>query len=254
MAGTAGTAARVLLVHARFRIDETVARALRGHRIDVTPVLLSAAVAWPPGVYDVALVYSDALDATAAAAGQRLKRERPRLPLVYWAPGTAAMLADVLDAGYDLWLPADAPLGAVAAQVRALCRLTDTAMRSPEPQLLTVRNVTIDFQRFEVRSRGGTLALTPTEFKIMAHLARHPGRVVRHTELFREVHGYDASEQEAKDILKVHIWRLRNKLTAAGADGDCIGNVRGFGYLLDRRSSSPGDDERDVLPGQAATG
>ena len=67
-----------------------------------------------------------------------------------------------------------------------------------------------------------------------------------HTELFQQAHGYEVSGQEAKDILKVHIWRLRNKLIAAGPDCDIIRNVRGFGYLVDRRASRGQDDETDA--------
>ncbi len=80
------------------------------------------------------------------------------------------------------------------------------------------------------------LPLTPTEYRIVSYLARNPGRVIAHPELFREVHGYEASEQEAKDILKVHISRLRNKLAAAGIAEDVIVTVRVFGYLLERRT------------------
>jgi two-component system, OmpR family, response regulator MtrA len=201
-------------------------------------------VSWPDDEFDAGVVLAEGFDATVRSTGLRLKRERPRVPLLLWSPGTPETIEDALDAGYDLWLPAEATPVAVAVQVKSMHRLVHAAARSEEPEMLTIRNVTIDFQRFEVRSDGGTLTLTPTEFKIIAHLARRPGKVVRHTELFREVHGYDASEQEAKDILKVHIWRLRNKLTAAGADGDCIANVRGFGYLLDRRNVAPAREER----------
>jgi two-component system OmpR family response regulator len=230
-----GYAERVLLLHPSARLDDVVPRSLRGQRLSVTLMPLSVGATWPSEEYDAGLVFTDVLDNTVRSAAYRLKRERPRVPLLLWAPGEPTLLTDALDGGFDLWLPYQTPVAAVAAQVRAVCRLLKPDRATPQLESLMVRNVTIDFQRFEVRSDGGTLTLTPTEFKIIAHLAKHPGRVVRHTELFREVHGYDASEQEAKDILKVHIWRLRNKLAAAGADGDCIANVRGFGYLLDRR-------------------
>lgn len=246
MPGSARSAgARVLLVYPRHRYDEALVRFLRGLRLEVVPVPLSAAVTWPPGAYHAAIVQSDSLDPSVRTVGQRLRRERPRLPLLYWASGPAETLVEALDAGFDAWLPAEVPPAGVAAQVLALCRLVEAAARPEEPRTLTVRNVTIDFQRFEVRSVRGTLTLTPTEFKIIAHLARRPGQVVRHAELFREVHGYEVSDQEAKDILKVHIWRLRNKLAAAGADGDCITNVRGFGYLLDRRASPAPEADLD---------
>lgn len=245
MAGIAfETSERLLLVHNSSATDDSLASVLGAQGLIVTRLSLAGPISWPDDEFDAAVVLTDVFDSAARSTGLRLKRERPRVPLLLWSHDSTDVIEDVLDAGYDLWLPAQVTPIAVAAQVRALHRLVHAVARQDEPQMLTIRNVTIDFHRFEVRSDSGTLTLTPTEFKIIAHLARRPGKVVRHTELFREVHGYEASEQEAKDILKVHIWRLRNKLNAAGADGDCITNVRGFGYLLDRRNVSSAQDER----------
>jgi DNA-binding response OmpR family regulator len=47
------------------------------------------------------------------------------------------------------------------------------------------------------------------------------------------------NEREAKNMLKVHIWRLRAKLAEALPDTTMIVTVRGFGYLLERRSGNP---------------
>jgi DNA-binding response OmpR family regulator len=140
-----------------------------------------------------------------------------------------------LDAGADAVLPTSSSISLLAAQLRALARLLGTDPPGAEPEIITVRGITIDLERREVRAGGRTLGLTPTEFRILAMLARKRG-VVSHGELFREIHGYDVSDQEAKDILKVHIWRLRAKLAAAVPDNNAIVNVRGFGYLLERRS------------------
>jgi DNA-binding response OmpR family regulator len=101
--------------------------------------------------------------------------------------------------------------------------------------MVSVRGITIDLERREVRLGGRPLALTPTEFRILALLARKRG-VVPHGELFHEIHAYEVSEQEAKDTLKVHIWRLRAKLAGVVPDSNLIVNVRGFGYLLERRA------------------
>jgi len=155
----------------------------------------------------------------------------------------SVLLADVepedyaarLDVGIDAVLPRASSPAVVAAQLRTLARLLATEPPSVEPEIISVRGITIDLERREVRSGGRALGLTPTEFRILATLARRRG-VVSHGELFREIHGYDVTDQEAKDILKVHIWRLRSKLAAAVPENNAIVNVRGFGYLLERRS------------------
>jgi two-component system response regulator RegX3 len=136
----------------------------------------------------------------------------------------------------DVILPPDAPIPLIAAQLRALARLLGLTPVVEQPETITVRNMVIDLARREVRSGGRPLPLTPTEFRILAQLAQRPGQVVTHAEIFREVHGYEASEQEAKSILKVHVWRLRRKLVEAAPGRSAIVNVRGFGYMLERRA------------------
>jgi DNA-binding response OmpR family regulator len=239
---------RILLLHTLPGSADALVRLLQAQRLAVSALALSGTAAWPEQPFDGAIVHADALDVSVRSVAYRLKRQRPGIPLVLWSAGSPAAITDIIETGYDLWLPAETPVAGVAAQLKAMHRLLAATAHPAEPETISIRNITIDFQRFEVRTDSGTITLTPTEFKIIAHLARHPGKVVRHAELFRAVHGYDASEQEAKDILKVHIWRLRNKLTAAGAHGDCIVNVRGFGYLLERRAgATPQAEPRSAL-------
>jgi two-component system, OmpR family, response regulator RegX3 len=150
--------------------------------------------------------------------------------------GDATALAEIADVVLD----AETPPRILAAQLRALARLIALEPPTTNPEVVNVRGITIDLDRREVRVGGRPLALTPTEFRILALLARKRG-VVTHGELFREIHAYEVSDQEAKDILKVHVWRLRAKLAEIVPDSHLIVNVRGFGYLLERRA-------RDRLP------
>lgn len=228
---------RVLVIYTAATPPERLAETLRQQRLECVTERLSRDAFWPAGDFIAAVVCALELSDDVRAVAPLLKSTRQNLPLVLWAGNPPSQLVDVFSAGFDAWVPAEAGESSVAAQIRVLCRLVRTAVRPPEPDAISVRNVTIEMQRHEVTVNGQTVMLTPTEFRILSHLATRPGRTVGHTDLFRDVHGYDAAEQEAKDILKVHIWRLRNKLSAAGADQDLIVNVRGFGYLLERRGA-----------------
>jgi DNA-binding response OmpR family regulator len=126
----------------------------------------------------------------------------------------------------------------VALQLRALARLIATDPPAGEPETITVRNLSIDLVQRVVRAGNQVVDLTPTEFLLLAHLARRRG-VVSHTELVGELHGGILNEREAKNMLKVHIWRLRAKLAEALPGINMIVTVRGFGYLLERRSGNP---------------
>jgi two-component system response regulator AdeR len=72
------------------------------------------------------------------------------------------------------------------------------------------------------------LPLTPTEFEILAHMARQPRRAFSRTEILEAV----APESEAYDrVVDSHLSKLRQKLVAAGC-AKMIEPVRGMGYRL----------------------
>lgn len=71
------------------------------------------------------------------------------------------------------------------------------------------------------------LDLTPTEYKLLQHLAEHAGRPCDRTQLLRAVWGY--SDAASSRTLDTHIKRLRVKL---GAHAASLKTARGTGYLL----------------------
>lgn len=228
---------RVLLAHDGSEEGYDPAEALADQGLIVTVAQVEAEPAWAGIEIDAAVVRTDEVPAAVLTAVEHLKQGHPHVPALLWAPLAPERIRDVLNTGFDAWLPAEAGAAAVHAQLQALCLLA-RGLRRPLADLITVRTLTVDFQRHEASIGGQVLGLTPTELRIIAALARQPGRVVPHRELFRAVHGHDAPEQEAKDILKVHISRLRTKFVAAGGEEGLIATVRGFGYLLERRAPS----------------
>lgn len=155
--------------------------------------------------------------------------------------------AALLEAGADAACVHPLAEGVCAAQVLALGRRAEAEVAAiPVPDSVQVRDLTVDFTRFHVSFGGTSLAVTPAEFRILGTLAQRAGRVVPTNVLFREALGYDAAAQQAKDILKVHIRRLRNKIREAGGADDYVCNVRGFGYLLERRARPPQAFEPEV--------
>ena len=81
----------------------------------------------------------------------------------------------------------------------------------------------IDVARMRVTRRGEPIDLTPTEFQLLAAMARHAGRVFTRAQLLDAAHGSDA---EAFDrAIDSHIKNLRHKLP-----GKYIDTVYGIGY------------------------
>jgi DNA-binding response OmpR family regulator len=93
-------------------------------------------------------------------------------------------------------------------------------------------NVIIDRQRHQVTVEEQKVDLTPTEFKLLAHLTENADKVVSCSELVLAAHGYQTSEAEARKVIRPHITNLRQKLSASLGTQPYILNVRGVGYVL----------------------
>jgi two-component system KDP operon response regulator KdpE len=116
--------------------------------------------------------------------------------------------------------------------------------REDGPSSITVRDLVLDFDRCQAIREDETIPLTPTEFKILAYLAKNAGKVVSPVEILRAVQDYTYSDREAQEIVKVYIRRIRRKVELDPAEPSYIVNVRGFGYMLERRGNRRGESGR----------
>jgi DNA-binding response OmpR family regulator len=90
-----------------------------------------------------------------------------------------------------------------------------------------------DLTRHVFTLDGQLLELSPTEFDVLAYLTSEAPRVVSPQELLREVQGYEADQWEASEIVRYHIYRIRQKIRAASGSKGAIRTVRGVGYTID---------------------
>lgn len=97
-----------------------------------------------------------------------------------------------------------------------------------DTDVLRVGALEVDTYRVQARVHQTPLDLTPTEFKLLHHLAATPGRAVSRGELYEAALPEGDALERAVDI---HIANLRRKLREADA-GDPIATVRGVGYAL----------------------
>ncbi|MDR7521850.1 MAG: response regulator transcription factor [Armatimonadota bacterium] len=122
----------------------------------------------------------------------------------------------------------------VVARVRAVLRRTsgETA-----PEVLAVGDLTIDLARMEVRRGEEAINLTATEFRLLAALARAPGRVFTRLQLIDLVYGH-AFEGYDRTI-DAHIKNLRQKLEPEPHRPRYILTVHGAGYRLAEPGREP---------------
>jgi DNA-binding response OmpR family regulator len=87
--------------------------------------------------------------------------------------------------------------------------------------------------------REGDLSveLTSSEVALLAHLMRHPDTVSSCRELARCALDYHVVEQEAQEIVRPHISRLRQKIEPEPDHPSLIRTVRGKGYLFSSSSA-----------------
>ncbi len=107
-----------------------------------------------------------------------------------------------------------------------------------ENVVLTLGDGTIiDFGRRLIRSGSRTVFLTPAEGRLLKIFSENIGKVFTHRELVLLVQGYSASQQEAPEILRPLVSRLRQKLSSVPALLRRIISVRGTGYVFEREKS-----------------
>lgn len=132
------------------------------------------------------------------------------------------------DAGADDYLAKPFYTEELLARLRALVRRA-AGLASPEIEIGPLR---IDTRSARVTIAGNPVRLTSQEYRLLAYLAHHKGRVVSRTELVE--HLYDQDFDRDSNTIEVFVGRLRKKL-----DTDLIQTVRGLGYCLDDPSSAP---------------
>jgi DNA-binding response OmpR family regulator len=96
-----------------------------------------------------------------------------------------------------------------------------------EAPVLTVGAIRLDPSRRRVWARDREIPLTTTEFDLLAHLMRRPGRVYEREQLLSEVWGYAAAA--GTRTVDVHVAQLRAKL----GEESPIRTVRGVGYAAE---------------------
>lgn len=117
---------------------------------------------------------------------------------------------------------------------RELIARVNAVLRRVRPGLagesLTYGDLEMDTVGHKVKRGGETVALGPTEFRLLKHFLEHPGWVFSRERLLDAVWGHD-SDIEARTV-DVHIRRLRKAINV-GDRPDIIRTVRSAGYALD---------------------
>jgi len=158
----------------------------------------------------------------------RGRAETRNLPIIMLtARGEESDRVRGLDTGADDYLTKPFSMVELIARIRAV-------LRRIRPGLADDRvghgDIIIDRVAHRVRRDGKEVHLGPTEFRLLDHFMRHPGRVFSREQLLDAVWGSDVYV-EARTV-DVHVGRLRKALDI-GESANPIRTVRSAGYSLD---------------------
>jgi len=140
-----------------------------------------------------------------------------------------------LEMGADDYLTKPFSVLELSERVKALFRRVDSLSKDHSAgKVLKSRDLHIDLEKRSVRLAGKPVDLTAKEFDLLAHFARHPGRVLSRTQLLDSVWGYSHSGYE--HTVNSHINRLRTKIEKNPNEPEFIETVWGVGYKFREES------------------
>jgi len=159
----------------------------------------------------------------------RRVRHRSAVPvIVLSARQEADDKVEALDEGADDYVSKPFNIDELLARVRAAVRRAGP--ETEVPATIRTEALTLDFVDHRALRDGTEVHLTPTEWRLLAELARHEGRIVPHQDLLRAVWGPNYKTEW--QYLRVFANQLRRKLEPDPAHPRHLINEPGLGYRL----------------------
>jgi two-component system OmpR family response regulator len=133
-----------------------------------------------------------------------------------------------LTAGGDDYVTKPFSLEEVVARLRGLIRRSTLAVADSNDPRITIGDLTLDEDSYEVFRGGNQIELTATEFELLRFLMRNPRRVLSKAQILDRVWSYDFGGRSS--VVEIYISYLRKKIDAGREP--MIHTVRGAGYML----------------------
>ncbi|MBI3537229.1 MAG: response regulator transcription factor [Chloroflexi bacterium] len=170
---------------------------------------------------DLGLPEMDGLDVTRAL---RKDSSVPIIMLTARAEETDKIVG--LEIGADDYITKPFSPKELVARVRAVLRRQENALTANE--IIRVAQVTLDVARMRVQVGAKEIEVTPTEFQLLAALARQPGRIFTRAQLLEAVRGVAFESYER--AIDAHVKNIRRKLEPNPRAPRFILSVYGVGY------------------------
>lgn len=158
-------------------------------------------------------------------------REFSQVPIIMLtARGEQSQKVEGLRAGADDYVTKPFGVEELLARVEAVLRRTGSGLAEQSTKVFTLRGLTVDLARHRVTLNGQVVDLTGTEYKLLRELVTNAGFILSQSTLLAKIWGNEYRED--RDILKVCINRLRNKIESDPHNPQFIQTKRGIGYYF----------------------
>jgi two-component system, OmpR family, response regulator len=223
---------RVLVVDDEPNIRELVQVALKFHGCSVSTAANGREALRQADLVQPDLIVLDVMlpDIDGFEVCRRLRADGNEVPVIFLtARDTSSDTVTGLAIGGDDYVTKPFSVEALVARVRAvLRRASRSAQQAQGGDALRAGDLELDEAAYTVHRAGVAVKLSLTEFRLLAYLMRHQGRVLTRAQLLENVWGWDYAGES--QILETYVSYLRRKLDPLGPP--LIHTQRGVGYSL----------------------
>jgi DNA-binding response OmpR family regulator len=163
---------------------------------------------------------------------RRLREFSPVYIILITAQGEEDQIVRGLDAGADDYLPKPFGIEQLLARIRAVMRRSRMPETTRENASYEYQGLRVDLAWHRVTVNGEDVALTPTEYRLLACLVSNAGLVLTQQQLLQKVWGDEYTSE--RHILHVNIGRLRRKIEADADQPRYVLTKAGVGYYVPR--------------------